>query len=67
MTKAVTPRTMLDVVKTCLWPEVRLSRSGYQIESADGIDYADCWYLEIEWLSLTLHIQGGRFRPSGAA
>lgn len=60
-------RTTWQVVKTCLLPEIRFRPSGYQIESVDGLDIADCWYLEIEWLSLTLHVQGGRFRPGGAA
>lgn len=67
MTKAVTPRTTLDVVKTCLLPEVRFQRDRYEIQSIDGLDFADGWYLEIEWLSLTLHIAGGRYRPGPGA
>lgn len=64
---AAATRSQWSVVRTCLLPQIVFQRSGYHVESVDGVDQADCWFVEIEWLSLTLHIAGGKFRPGGAA
>lgn len=61
---AAAARSTWDVIKTCLVPDIHFSRSGYFAESIDGIDAADCWHFEFEWLSLYFSIHGGRMRPA---